>query len=221
MNMRAVLLLIPALVAVPCLAGERVPLKTALPKPMVVATPVPIKVDNLGSPEAGPPMLTVPPGCSNLADGARVTSSDDDPLLGEVAMVTDGDKSGDEGAYVELGSGKQWIQIDLGTNTEVHAILIWHFHQSARVYHDVVIQLSADPDFVRGVTTVFNNDHDNTSGFGTGRDKAYVDRHWGKWIAVNGLAGRYVRLYSRGSTSSGVNHYCEVEVWGRSTSAAK
>lgn len=221
MNMRDVLLLVPALIALPCLAGERVPLKTTLPKPLPGVTPIPFKVDNLETPRAGPPTLTVPPGCTNLAAGARVTASDDDPLIGEAAQLTDGDKSGDEGSYIEFAAGKQWVQIDLGTNAEVHAILLWHFHQTARVYHDIVIQLSADPDFVHGVSTVFNNDHDNTSGLGAGQDKAYIETFAGKWIPVNGVSGRYVRLYSRGNTSSGLNHYCEVEVWGRSVATAK
>ena len=44
----------------------------------------------------------------------KVTSSDDAPVIGELAMVTDGDKEGADGSYVELGPDKQWVQIDLG-----------------------------------------------------------------------------------------------------------
>ena len=43
-------------------------------------------------------------------------------------MVVDGDKDGNEGSWVELGPGKQWVQIDLAKRANIYAVLIWHFH---------------------------------------------------------------------------------------------
>jgi hypothetical protein len=34
-------------------------------------------------------------------------------------------------------------------------------------------------------------------------------------IDAKGVKGRYVRLYSAGNTSNKMNHYIEVEVWGK------
>lgn len=199
-------------------AQEKVPLQTEYPKPMFVGTPVPLNVPNLEPPRTnGPPTLLVPAGTVNLAKGKPVTGSDNDPLLGDMTLLTDGDKSAEEGSYTEFGSGKQWVQIDLEKSATIHAVYLWHFHLSPRVYHDVVVQVSDDPDFITGVTTVFNNDHDNTSGFGIGTNLAYVETNHGKLIEVNAVKGRYVRLYSKGSTANGLNHYIEVEVFGQNS----
>jgi len=77
------------------------------------------------------------------------------------------------------------------------------------------VQISNDPDFLSGVTTVFNNDHDNSSGLGAGKDKAYVDTHKGRVFPVAGVSGRYVRFYSKGNNVNSANHYIEAEVWGK------
>ncbi|MDR0532562.1 MAG: hypothetical protein LBH01_01255 [Verrucomicrobiales bacterium] len=209
------LILTFSLLASAAFAADMVPLKTSLPKPLFVGTPVPVKVDNLEPARKGErPEFMVPKDAVNLAKGKKVTSSDSEPLLGDLAMVTDGSKDGDEGNYVELGDGKQWVQIDLGKAAAINAILVWHFHSQARVYHDVVVQVSDDPDFISGVTTVFNNDHDNSSGLGKGTDYSYVETYEGKLIDAKGAKGRYVRLYSNGNTANPQNHYIEVEVWG-------
>jgi len=136
------------------------------------------------------------------------------PIIGEIEYVTDGEKSGEAGYYVELGPGSQYVQIDLGASYAIHAILVWHFHSQARVYRDVVVHVSDDPDFISEVKTVFNNDHDNSSGLGIGRDKEYIETNEGRLIDTRGISGRYVRLYSSGNTSNDMNHYVEVEVYG-------
>jgi hypothetical protein len=158
--------------------------------------------------------MMVPAGVVNLARDKAVTSSDMEPLLGDLAQITDGEKDGEEGFFVELGRGKQWVQIDLGAPHPLHAIVVWHFHSSARVYKQVVVQLSNDPDFVQGVVTVFNNDMDNELGLGAGKDPTYVETNEGRLIDAKGTPARYVRLYSAGSTGSAMNHYIEVEVYG-------
>ena len=190
-------------------------LKIGLPKPMFVGTPRNIRTPNLemitGKPR-GP--FLVPVGTVLLSAGKPVTASDKEPVIGEVAFATDGKKSGEDGYYVELGPMLQWIQIDLGKPCEIQAVVAWHYHSQARVYRDVVVQVSDDKDFVSGVTTVFNNDHDNTSGLGAGKDKEYIETFDGKLFDAKGVKARYVRLYSAGNTSNDMNHYVEVEVYG-------
>jgi hypothetical protein len=190
-------------------------LKLSLPKPMFIGTPTNLKSPNLevitGKPR-GPFM--VPVGTKLLSGTRPVTSSDRQPVIGELDMITDGDKDGGDGYFVELGPGTQWVQIDLGASYALHAILAWHYHTQARVYRDVIVQVSDDRDFLRGVTTVFNNDHDNSSGMGIGKEKEYIDVAEGRLFDPGGAKGRYVRLYSQGNTANDLNHYVEVEVFG-------
>jgi hypothetical protein len=214
---RRILALTFALAAVSALtAQDMVPIPLELPKPLFVGTPVPIKVPNLEKPSGAkrPPFLA-PAGTINLARDKEVTASDTFPVIGDIPFVTDGDKDGSEGTYVEFGPGLQWVQIDLGTPATLRAIVAWHFHAQARVYHDVVVQVSDDKDFKTGVTTLFNNDHDNSAGLGAGKDLAYVETSEGKLIDAKGAKARYVRLYSNGNTTSELNHYVEVEVFGQ------
>lgn len=197
-------------------AQDKVPLKTELPKPLFVGTPVPVKLPNLEPPRKGKRAdFMVPAGTTNLARGKSVTASDTEPVLGTLDLITDGDKDGEEGSYVELGPGKQWVQIDLEKEASIYAILLWHYHAQARVYLDVVAQISNDPAFKEGVTTVFNADADNELGLGAGKDLAYIETYEGKLIDARGVKGRYVRLYSKGNTSNKLNHYIEVEVFGK------
>jgi hypothetical protein len=161
-----------------------------------------------------------PPGCTNLALNKKVTSSDMAPVVGELTYVTDGDKEGADGSFVELGPDKQWVQIDLGAPAEIYAFVVWHYHAEGRVYHDVVIQVADDPDFIENVKTVYNNDFDNTSGLGLGKNLEYIDDYRGKLLDARNdkgqpVKGRYVRLYSKGNTSNDMNHYVEVDVYGK------
>ena len=106
-------------------------------------------------------------------------------------------------------------EIDLARRTNIYAVLVWHFHSQPRVYRDVVVQVSDDPNFRSGVTTIFNNDFHNEQGLGAGHDLNYIETYQGKLIDAKGVTGRYVRLYSNGNTSNKLNHYIEVEVWGK------
>lgn len=196
--------------------AEDVPLPISLPKPLFAGTPAPIKASNLEPPRAGKrPDFLAPAGTVNVALGKTVTASDEFPVIGELGFLTDGDKSGKDGAFVEFGPGLQWAQIDLGAATKIRAILFWHFHAQARVYHDVIVQVSDDAAFKSGVTTLFNNDHDNSAKMGAGKDKAYIETYEGKLIDAKGATGRYVRLYSSGNTTDELNHYVEIEVYGQ------
>lgn len=196
----------------------RIQLKIALPRPQFTGTPKPIRSPNLEAPRNGKlyPPIEVPAGCDKvLSKGCNVTSSDPEPLVGELSLITDGDKEHDAETYVEFGPGKQWVQIDLGKEHEIYAACVWHYHGEARAYRDVICQISNDPDFVEGVATVFNNDHDDSSGLGGGREKEYVESNEGRPFAIDGVKGRYLRFYSNGNTSNEMNHYTEIEVYGK------
>jgi hypothetical protein len=198
------------------IAQNQVVLKTQLPPPLFVGTPVPLHVTNLEPPTRGRrPDFYVPAGTINLAKNKKVTASDNNPNVGTLDMIDDGDKDGNEGSWVELGPGKQWVQIDLAKKASISAILIWHFHSQPRVYREIVAQVSDDPTFKSGVVSIFNNDLSNELGLGAGKDLNYIETYQGKLIDAKGVKGRYVRLYSNGNTANKLNHYIEVEVWGK------
>ena len=197
-------------------AGGTVELKLELPKPMFVGTPRNLSSDNLEAPTSGPrEAVKVPAGTTLISKGKTVTASDTEPVVGTLDLATDGNKEGTDGNYVELGPGKQWVQIDLGKKSEISAIVLWHFHSQARVYKDVVIQIADDADFIEKVRTVFNNDHDNSAGLGIGKDKEWIETNSGRVIPVKEEKAQYIRLYSNGNTSNPMNQYLEVEVYGK------
>ena len=206
----------PAAAAAPAApSGEQEIIKPDFPKPMFIGTPIPAgDIPNLES--ASKPVLEfpAPKGTTNLAKGKTVTSSDPAPIIGDLTLVTDGDADGADGSFVELAPGHQWVQIDLGAAATIHKILAWHYHKNSVVYFDVNVQVSDDPEFKSGVTTLYNTDHDNSSGLGAGGDKVWVQTNHGRLIDGKGTKARYVRLYSNGNTGSELNHYCEVAVYG-------
>ena len=217
MNKKTVVLTFLLAVVLAPLAAQQATeeLKLKLPKPMFIGTPTNIKSANLEAvtgKSRGPFM--VPAGTKLLSAKRPVTSSDSAPVIGELDMVNDGEKEGGDGYFIELGPGKQWVQIDLGAPYALHAILAWHYHSQARVYRDVVVQVSDNKDFLKGVQTIFNNDHDNSSGLGVGKDKEYIEVAEGRLFDPKGIKGRYVRMYSNGNTTNDLNHYVEIEIYG-------
>jgi hypothetical protein len=160
------------------------------------------------------PLLMAPKGCQNLALNRPVTSSVEFPSIGFPRQITDGDKEGVEGSWVELGPGKPWVQIDLGHPAKIYAIVVWHCHAEPRIYKGVVVQVANDSRFSRCVRTVYNNDQTNAAGQGKGHDPYYLETFEGKLILVNGAKSRYIRLWTAGSTTADRNDYTEVEVWG-------
>ncbi len=198
----------------PVMAEDKVKLELELPKPLFAGTPKSIKTPNLERRTVAPEIM-VPAGTVNIAAGKPVASSDDFPVIGELEYITDGDKEGADGSYVELGPDVQWVQIDLGDEKTIYAVALWHYHSEARAYRDVIVQVADDADFTANVQTLFNNDHDNSVGLGAGEDKEYIETYKGKLIDAKGVKGRYVKLYSNGSTGSDMNHYIEVEVYGK------
>ncbi|MEN9974969.1 MAG: hypothetical protein RLZZ282_975 [Verrucomicrobiota bacterium] len=194
-----------------------VKLETVLPPELIEGTPKPINVPNLVPAPTKATEFLVPAGTTLLSKGKKVTSSDDNPIIGSLDLVTDGDKDAGEGYFVELLDGLQWVQIDLEQASTLSAVWLWHFHSQKRAYNDVIVQISDDPTFKSGVTTVFNNDYDDTSKMGKGSDSPYVESRFGIVIDAKGTKGRYVRLYSNGNTSNEMNHYIEAEVYGKAS----
>ena len=185
-----------------------------LPEPFFGGTPLDYWSPNLEEYDyRDRPPFMAPEGTSNVALEKPVTSSVP-PLHGELSQITNGDKHYARTSMVELPAGVQWVQVDLEEEQNIYAILVWHFHEGNRVYFDIVVQVSNDPEFNEDVVTVYNNDHDNSSGLGVGEDKEYIECYRGRLIDAEGVSGRYVRLYSNGNTADDFNHYIEVEVYG-------
>jgi hypothetical protein len=196
-----------------------VPIEIKLPRPAFETTPRigPPGFDTsrlkIGDGKPRPPFMA-PAGVKNVALGKPVAASDEEPIIGDPEQVTDGDKEAGDGSYVEFGPMTQWVQLDLGAKHEVFAVVVWHYHGDLRIYHDVIIQIAEDPDFIAGVETIFNNDHDNSSGLGLGDDYEYFETHEGLLVDAGGVQTQYVRLYSNGNTTDEMNRYAEVEVYG-------
>ena len=160
----------------------------------------------------------VPEGVENVALGQPVSASAE-PTHNELEDVLNGEKGYEPENVVELPDGPQWIQIDLESEHEIYVIVFWQFFEAERVYFDVVVQVSNDPEFEEDVTTVFNNDDDNTLGFGEGEDSEFFTSYKGKLVEVDGIEARYVRLWSNGSNWNRRNHWIEVEVHAKPVEA--
>jgi hypothetical protein len=200
--------------------AKMVSLDIKLPKPMFIGTPANMQVPNLEKPLGKPrPPFLAPEGTTNVALGKPVKSTDEAPVIGELKMVTDGDSEGGDGSYVELGPFLQSVTIDLGKKQNIYALVVWHYHKQPRVYFDVIVQIADDPNFSSNVSTLYNNDLDNSAKMGAGADMHYVETSEGRLIDAKGVQGRYVRLYSNGNNNDDLNHYIEVAVYGKPVDA--
>jgi len=198
-------------------AGGMVPLEIKLPAPAFKGTPKDVPVGPNVEPisDKPRPAMMVPAGLKNIAPGSKITCSDKTVSAENLAKLTDGDKEASDQSVIFVHKGTQWVQLDFGAPQEIFAALVWHAHASGKVYHDVIVQVADDPDFIENVRTVFNNDADNSSGLGVGTDREYFETYEGKLINTKGVKARYVRFYSKGSTESALNEYTELEVYGR------
>lgn len=196
------------------LVGEQEEIKIDLPKPLFIAPPV-LDLPNveITDPSKWIKSFKALKGTVNVAKGKKVTASDAAPIIGDLTLITDGDADGSDGSFVELMPGKQWVQIDLEATHTLQKVAVWHYHKAAHAYLDVVIQVSDDPEFRTGVTTLWNSDHDNTSGLGKGKDPSYIETNYGRIIEGKAAKARYVRLWSNGNSANEMNHYIEVQVF--------
>jgi hypothetical protein len=196
-------------------ASELVPLDIRLPKAVFTTNSgYSLRVPNLERPLGKPrPPFMAPIGTRNMALDKPISSSSD-PIVGVLQMITDGDKEAASRSYVELLASTH-ITIDLQAEYRIYAVVIWHYFQQLRIYFDVIVQVADDPDFDTNVRTLFNNDVDNSAGLGVGKDMHYIETSEGKLIDAKGAKAHYVRLYSNGNTTDDLNHYIEVEVYGK------
>jgi len=178
-----------------------------LPKPGYGSTPVNLDWTNVERPTTRPrsPFLA-PAGVADVSKGKKVTSSEKEPLGGDLQMITDGDKTQADYNSVELGPGAQHVTIDLGAMHEIYAILFWHYH-TAIVYYCVVVQTADDAGFTRNVQTLFNSDRQNVMKLGMGKDLNYIESYQGRLVDAKEGRGRYVRLYSYGNSENDLNKY--------------
>ncbi len=203
--------------------GEIERLTPAYPKPLYIGRfeLAPAEMPHLEMPDAVAvkERLTfrVPPWTANVAERKKVTSSAKPGEGGRLERLVDGDADCTPGAELTLPEGTQWVQVDLGARHFIWKVLLWHDHRQMHVFHDVIVQVSDDATFASGTQTIFNSDHDNSSGLGKGADPTYLETCHGRLIDGCNARGRYVRFYSRGSTISGVNRYAEAMVFGRPT----
>jgi len=160
------------------------------------------------------PPVMAPIGTTIVSTGKPVTASSV-PTVGVLKQLTDGDKDYAKTSLVELPDGLQWVQVDLEEDYTIQVLLLWKFHEGKRIYFDLVVQVSDDPEFEEGVTTLYNNDYDNSAGLGVGTDKEYIESHKGRLIDAEGITGRYIRVYGKGNTANDFNHFIEIEVWGQ------
>ena len=202
--------------AAPAADTDLAPLPLKLPNAAFKGTPENIEITpHMEKPTGKPrPTFMAPKGVQNVAAGKKVTASDKSPMTGGPELVTDGDKSATDTTVMVMRRGTQWSQIDLGADYAIYAVVIWHAHDSPKLYRDVVVQVADDPDFIDNVRTLYNNDYDNSSGLGIGNDKEYFENNEGRLVDAKGVKARYLRCYSRGSTESAFNEYTEIEVWG-------
>jgi|GEM_PF-6932655 len=106
-------------------------------------------------------------GTTNRAAGKTATGS---VAIGNPAYITDGDTS--SATYSQVGSGLQWIKIDLGALYTIDTVQIWHYWSDGRIYYDTKYQISKD-----GIawTTIFDSAVDGT----------YAETSGGKSVTVS------------------------------------
>ena len=195
-------------------ADATVPLKLKLPAHTTKGTPedLPAGPNIEPPPKTAPAPIQVPDGVKNVAAGKAVTSSVN-PYTGELSQVTDGKREPLAEDVVEFKKGTHWVQVDLGEPYAIHAIAMWHDHRLLQAFHDVILQVSDDPEFKTGVTTLYNNDTDNSSKIAVGTDREYFELEYGRVVPVKGVKARYVRGYTKGSSFSAINCWQEIEVY--------
>lgn len=191
------------------------PLPIKFPEPTLRGTPedLPSGPNIEPPPKEDPAPFLAPEGAKNVASGKPVTSSIK-PFTGELSQVTDGKKEAFDSDAIEMRSGTQWVQVDLGAPHTLYAIAMWHDHRYIQITRDVIVQVADDAAFTQNVQTLYNNDRDDSSKLGAGTDKEYFETKYGKVVDAKGVKARYVRAYSKGTSLTALNCWQELEVYG-------
>ncbi|WJH34829.1 discoidin domain-containing protein [Paenibacillus sp. CC-CFT747] len=159
----------------------------------------------------------------NVAPGKTVTSNGTVSNGVPLSILTD--RATDSYVLISVADGPKWVQVDLTQAYPVSKINIrndWGASSgTARTGRDIIVQLSNSPTFSSGVTTVFNNDADNTAGQGAGTDAPYlepVDGSGKDIVLSTPISARYVRYWANGHIRVNqdvhlVNTPIEIEVY--------
>ena len=211
------LLALTCLAATTLLAEELVPLKPKLPAPAFIGTPKDIPAGaNIEPPSTKPrPPLMIPADAKNIAPQSKISCTDSNVTAANLAKLSDGDKEAFDTSIVLLRKGVQYVQFDLGGAQEIFALVVWHSHDTPKIFKNVIVQVADNAEFTENLRTLFNNDLENTSGRGVGTDRQYFESYEGRTVDAKGAKARYVRLYSKGSTDGAFNEYTEVEIYAR------
>ena len=116
--------------------------------------------------------------------------------------------------FADVGTGAQSVTVDLGANYMIDGLRVWRYYADARRYNDVIYEVSKTADFANS-TKVFNSNSSGSLGRGTGSDNTFSESSYGHPVYFAAVEGRYVRLWSNGSSANTGNHYVEVQVFGR------
>ena len=191
--------------------------------------PVPAALAPAPTPGHGPPPVLVPVGSdTNLALGRPVRSSTTFPLIGSLEIITNGNIGHGYDNLVEIGPDHAWIEIDLGAEYRVDGLHIFRFtdHTSA-AYRATVIEIDTQPhpgipptgpDTASTAVVVHNSDDLNSIGLGTGNHRAYVEPHYGHYMRIKPVVGRYVRIHTHGNACDPLTRYREIKVYGAAVS---
>lgn len=149
---------------------------------------------------------------TNLAAGKLPTAGS--TAWKNLSYATDGITTSGNYADSYTATGLQWVQVDLGASYDINEIKVWHYYGVTRTYNDVIVMLSNNKDFAAGTyTIVFNNDTNNSAGFGTGSNSEYVESSSGKDITFTTKNAQYARFYTNGNKANSYNHYTEIQVF--------
>ncbi len=190
------------------------------------------KPENIRGKDYKRPAYMLPDGFKNLALGKPVTTNVEEAAVvhNSLKVITDGNlDSKDPKSFVGLQNWGQvpYAQIDLGQPSTIYSIGLWHYFPGP-VYTDVVVQVAEDAAFTKNVTTVFNNDFDNSIGLENldrePTNECYASSKYGELIPEfskdvdpAGWVGRYVRVYSNNAFYEAdlEPRFVEIMVWGR------
>ncbi|WP_052663520.1 Ig-like domain-containing protein [[Mycoplasma] testudinis] len=134
--------------------------------------------------------------------GAAAHVNPDRPLN----LITDGNNDTDN-SYGEFGTDgtrqSEYVQIDLGQETDVSNIHMVRYYKDGRTYDATVVATSDSADF-SSPTIFYNSDTNNVHGFNPGTNPEYAETSSGMtWNAPGDKAvrARYVRVYMYGVKS--------------------
>src|SRR6266576_1613202 len=116
-----VVLLTTVLAGIAVAADKMVPLDVKLPGAAFKGTPTNIQTNSYTEPysDAPPAPMMVPEGLQNLAPSAKLSTSSTNVSVEKLSKIVDGDKEAAEPSIVLLRKGTQYVQMDLGSPTEI------------------------------------------------------------------------------------------------------